>query len=367
MKKLFKKFGMLFLLGLMAWQCKQTSEPKPEILVILPDNCNTPDGCTLAPNNDIILSVPNLNNAALLEQGMIENEAAPVMLKINTENEVEEFYAFKPEDYHPQTGKLGPMGCDFGPDGNLYVADNQLNFNPDHISRLLRINMKNGKAASCDVVIEGFVVPNAVIWKGNTVYVTETMLVPPSEEGGMGAIYKINMDEWNDKPVQLQAYSDSTQDSHLIEKFETSGRIGFSADGLTFDGQGNLYCSIFEDGTIFKTNFNNNGSVKETVLFAKDEKMASADGIFWNKADNKIYVADMLNNAVQAVDMNGNVSTVYENDDTDGADGSFDQPCEVIVRGNELIVVNMDMYFESEWLKNTKIDKPFTLSKFDLE
>ncbi len=44
----------------------------------------------------------------------------------------------------------------------------------------------------------------------------------------------------------------------------------------------------------------------------------------------------MLNNAVQAVDMLGNVETVWENGDTDGADGSLDQPCEVIVRGDEL-------------------------------
>jgi sugar lactone lactonase YvrE len=192
------------------------------------------------------------------------------------------------------------------------------------------------------------------------------MLIPPTKEGAMGGIYKFDISEWEENPVQLRAYSASNQDPHLIEKFETSGRIGFSADGLTFDGEGNLYCSIFEDGTIFKTTFNHNGSVNKTSLFAKDSKMASADGIFWNSADNIIYVADMLNNAVQAIDMNGNVSTVYENGDTDGADGSFDQPCEVIVRGKELIVINMDMYFESEWLKNTKIDKPFTLSKFDL-
>ena len=366
MRSTFTIFGILLLLSFMLVQCTSTNQQKPEILVTLPDNCNTPDGCTLAPNNDIILSIPNLNNPALLAQGMIEKEAAPVMLKINTKNEVEEFYVFKAEDYHPQTGKLGPMGCDFGPDGNLYVADSQLNFNPNNVSRILRINIENGKAVSCDVVIEGFVVPNAVIWKENTLFVSETMLVPPTKDGGMGAIYKFNIDEWSDKPVHIKTYTDAIQDSHLIEKFETSGRIGFSADGLTFDGQGNLYCSIFEDGTIFKTTFNSNGLVKETTLFAQDEKMASADGIFWNKTDNKIYAADMLKNAVQAIDMNGNVSTVYENGDTDGSEGSFDQPCEVIVRGNELIVVNMDMYFESEWLKNTKIDKPFTLSKFDL-
>jgi len=141
--------------------------------------------------------------------------------------------------------------------------------------------------------------------------------------------------------------------------------LEFYADGLTFDADGNLYCGIFEDGTMFKTTFEN-GKAINTTLFAQDDKMACCDGIFWNKEDNLIYVADMLNNAVQAVDMQGNVETVWENGDTDGADGSLDQPCEVIVRDDELIIINMDMYFESDLLKNTKIDQPYTLSVIDL-
>lgn len=45
----------------------------------------------------------------------------------------------------------------------------------------------------------------------------------------------------------------------------------------------------------------------------------------------------MLKNAVQAVDMNGKVETVWENGDTDRADSSLDQPCEVIVSDNQLM------------------------------
>lgn len=346
--------------------CTKQKSNKPEILVTLDEKYNTPDGCTLSEDGDIIMSVPNLSNAALLDQGIIEKASEPVMLRIDKSNNVEEWYQFKPADYHPATGQLGPMGCDFGPDGNLYIADNQQNYNPNHQSRILRINVKNGKAVSCDVVVEGFVVPNAVIWRGNTIYISETVLIPPTKEGAMGAIYAINMDEWNDGPVQLKPYMKNFPDPHIIAEFETSGRIGFSADGMTFDGEGNLYCGIFEDGTMFKTIFDS-GKALNTTLFAKDEKMACCDGIFWNKKDNLIYVADMLNNAVQIVDMKGKVETVWENGDTDGADGSLDQPCEVIIRDDELIIVNMDMYFESEFLKNTKIDQPYTLSVIDLK
>ena len=45
--------------------------------------------------------------------------------------------------------------------------------------------------------------------------------------------------------------------------------------------------------------------------------------------------------------------------------GALDQPCEVIVRGKELIVVNFDMPFPG--IVNTKFDKPYTLSVIKLD
>ncbi len=225
MKNTIIFLGILLLLTSIA--CNEQKGNKPRLFVTLAEKYNTPDGCTLSEDGDIILSVPNFNNAALIEQGVIDAPSPPCMLKISKNNEVEEWYQFRPGDYHPITGQLGPMGCDFGPDGNLYVADNQLNFNPNHISRLLRINIENGKAIGCDVVAEGFVVPNAVIWRGNTVYISETVLVPPTKDGAMGAIYAIHMDEWENEPVRLIPYSEAAQDPHIIATFNTSGQDWF--------------------------------------------------------------------------------------------------------------------------------------------
>jgi len=45
--------------------------------------------------------------------------------------------------------------------------------------------------------------------------------------------------------------------------------------------------------------------------------MVSADGIEWNPNDNKIYVADFLGNAAHMVDMQGNVTALHKNGDTD--------------------------------------------------
>ena len=116
------------------------------------------------------------------------------------------------------------------------------------------------------------------------------------------------------------------------------------------------------------TTFDENGKPSEPVLlFEQDPKMPSSDGMEWCSEDKCFYVSDMLINAVQKVDLQGNVTTIHSNGDTDGADGSLDQPCEVLVRGRELIVINMDMWWDSELLVNTKIDKPYTISVIDLD
>ena len=90
--------------------------------------------------------------------------------------------------------------------------------------------------------------------------------------------------------------------------------------------------------------------------------MECCDGIVWRAADNKIYVADMLAQR-RAGGGHGRLGRdPAPNGDTDGADGSLDQPCEVLVDGDRLVVINMDWWWDCEWLTNKKIDQPFTVS-----
>ena len=341
----------------------------PKLIVTLPDHANTPDGCTLDATGNVILSIPNFNNGTLLEQGMISEPSPAFMGMIDAENQFTTWYEFKLEDLHPDTKKLGPMDCAFGPDGNLYVADNQLFFDKAHKSRLLRITMENGKPAGCDVVVEGFICSNGMAWHGDTLYVSETVLIhSPEAEAGqpkpklLSGVYRFSLEELTAGGLKLQPATPTSADSHLVAKYETSNSTGFGADGVACDAEGNLYCGIFEDGIIYKTTFDSDGTPGDPVEFARDEKMLCCDGMIWREADNKFYVADMLRNAVQVVDMEGKVTTLHANGDTDGADGSLDQPCEVLERGNELIVINMDMPWKSDVLTNTTIDKPFTVS-----
>jgi sugar lactone lactonase YvrE len=331
---------------------------RPGILVSVGDDCNTPDGVRLDPRTgSIIVACPNFN----------DKQHVGKLMKITKGNKWEFFSDFPK---HPDTGYACPMGMDFGPDGHLYVADNQYFYDKDHKSRLIRIKCdKDGKALGSEVVVEGFKLANAVMWKGDAVFVTDTFFDLADKPGASGA-YRITLDEMNKGIVKLARKGQP--DPHLILECRTDpvnaphrkGELA-GADGCTFDKDGNFYTGNFGDGTMYKVAFNADGTVKSKGVFVRSPKLTCVDGIFYDAKRNRIYVADSERNAIQVVEMDGKVWTLWENGDTDGADGLLDQPCEPALRGDELIVVNFDMPFPG--LKNTKFDKPYTICVIKLD
>jgi hypothetical protein len=235
------------------------------------------------------------------------------------------------------------------------------NFNdPDHKSRLIRVRIENGKPVGADVAVDGFKLSNAVIWHGNHVYVSDTHF-DLKDKPGMSGIYRFSLAELNQGTVQLKPKSET--DPHLIATFQTIPGRGNSlagADGLTFDGKGNLYTGNFGDGVFYKISFNADGSVQSNRAHLLHPRLTCVDGIFCDLKTDRIYIADSEKNAIQVVETNGNLTTLWENDDNDGSGGLLDQPCEVLIRGDDLIIVNMDMPFPG--LKNTKYDAPHTIS-----
>jgi len=166
--------------------------PKPSLLVRLPDTCNTPDGMRLFPsddakNADIVVSCPNFGDTTY--PGILMQITKPPQGGVVTVP----FFAVPP---HPATGKAGPTGLDFGPDGNLYVADNQYLHDPTFKSRLIRVRVADGTAVGVDVLVEGFKAANAVAWKGDQLYVSETWFDLPDQPGASG-VYRFSLDELN--------------------------------------------------------------------------------------------------------------------------------------------------------------------------
>jgi sugar lactone lactonase YvrE len=348
-------FALLFIAALTSCAPKEdsgakTDDFKPSLFLTMPDYINTPDGMTMGDDGNIILACPNYQN----------REHPGVLLKIDKKNNVSLFYT---PDVHPETKRTCPMGLDFGPDGNLYFADNQYFDDTNYKSRLIRVVIEDGAAVRSETAVDGFKLSNAVIWKGNDIYVSDTFFDLADKPGASG-IYKISLDEMNKGTVQLKP---NATDPHLIAQFVTvpnHRNDSAGADGLTFDSEGNLYTGMFGDGVMYKITFDKDGNVATNTEFVNDPEMPSVDGIFYDKTRDIIYVTDSERNAIHTVTTSGKRTKIWENDDTDGADGLLDQPCEPLVRGNELILVNFDIPFPG--LKNTVHDEYHTVSVIKL-
>ena len=333
--------------------------PKSEsvkLFSLLPEFCNTPDGMAYwAKEKSIILSMPNFN----------DTRYPGVIMKVNLQGGASVLF---PAPVHPETGKGAPMGIEFGPDGNLYYADNQYFFNKDFKSRVVRIIFENGKPVRSETVIENLKLANAVRWNGDFLYVDDTFfgIGDPTKEG-WGGIYRASLSEMKKGCIKLIA--DKTKDDpHLVVKAKCipnyrKDNAGF--DGMCFDKEGNLYSGNFGDGQFYRISFESkNGKVKECKVI--DHSLTCIDGICYDSKRNVIYIADSEKNAIRVWDIaNNKMSTLAENEDTDGADGLMDQPCEPIVIGDIIVVANFDMPFPG--LKNSKYDKVHTLSVIDLK
>ena len=331
--------------------CAQT--PKAEsvkLFSLLPEYCNTPDALALWKEKGLLLlSVPNFN----------DTRYPGVIMSLDEQGNYSLFY---PTPVHPETGKSAPMGLEFGPDGNLYYADNQYFFDKNNKSSVMRINMKNGKPVSCEPIIENLRLANAVRWSGNYLYVTETFLdLDETGKTGWGAIYRVSLDEMNQGCVKLHT-NKTVEDKHLIAKEKSIPNhrkdiAGF--DGMCFDGAGNLYTGNFGDGKFYKITIDKNQQVVSCKVIST--ALTCIDGICYDPKRDVIYITDSEKNAVHCWNVKtGKMSTLWENADTDGADGLLDQPCEPFVWNDKIIISNFDNPFPG--LKNKGYDKIHTLS-----
>ena len=355
MKKFHARFSRLLITALVAVWAPSTlmAAARTPTVITLPDYCNTPDGMCLMPDQSIIVSIPNFN----------DETKPPLLMRITTDNKAEKFHEF-PTPYPglaPGVDRIAPMGIAVAPSGALYLADMMYMKDKNQKSRLWKLVLKGGKVDKMVLVARGLNVANGIAIHGGYCYITESVLEEESQPL-TSAVLRFKLAEEN---VTLK--TPLKDDPHIIATFKSQNNDWrFGADGIEFDRKGNLFVGLFGDGVMHKITFNKDGSVKANEVFAKAPgKLINCDGMHRDAADN-LYVADSAANAIQIIRPNGAVETLWQNEDVaDKRTGQLDQPCEALVRGNEVIVSNMDWPFPK--FKNSKHQLPATLSIIKLK
>jgi len=338
----------------------------PQLLLALPDYVATPDGMAVDREGCLVVACPNFADPTL----------PGLLIRIDSALRVSRWIDVPPL---AETGRACPMGIDFGPDGDLFVCDNQnwaAGNGPSgalNQGRLLRLRIRDGRVERCVVVAQSISHPNGVRVRDGQVYITVSLLPKVRRPDGLvtSGVYRFAVD---DEHVALH---NTLDDPHLLAAFVTQNRdCQYGVDGLVFDSRGNLLVGNFGDGTLHKLAFDSRGKVVGNVVVARTDlrtpqgdpqfraamvraKMRTTDGMCIDAQDN-VYVADFSNNAVCRVDPQGQITLLAQSPDCRGAAGGLDQPGEPILWNGKLVLSCFDMVTGPDKL-NTKHDHPAAL------
>jgi hypothetical protein len=318
---------------------------------------NTPDGMAQDKQGNFYVSAPNFVN----------QDYPGVIMKLD--KKTKQWSIFCTGLLHPDTKMGFPMGMEFGDDGNLYYADNQYFTDKDYKSRVIRVvvDKKTGEALYLESVIENIKLANAVRCRGNAVYFTDTFFDLPDKN--LGGIYRVPFSAFANGPVKVLKKEDWAKDPYCLDAAScTPNHRGDNAatDGMCFDKDGNIYTGNFGDGHFYIMKNLGNGKYGKLETLVNDvNQLPCVDGVNYYEKKNWIFIADSERNAVLYWDITKKELVMFWiNDDTDGADGLLDQPCECMVWDGKLIISNFDMTFPG--LKNKENDKVHTLSVINL-
>lgn len=322
------------------------------LFTVLPDYVVTPDGMAIDAEGNLILSCPNY----------ADHSKPGCLLKIDPQKNITKWVDVP---VSPETGHAFPMGIAFGPDGDLYVCDNQgWSEKPELVfkGRVIRLRIRDGKVVRTKTVAEGMEHPNGMRVHGNHLYVTQSVMTKVKDPSGLmvSCVYKFRLDDENIK------ISNTLQDKNILTTFLTRRPdCQYGADGIEFDKAGSLYVGNFGDGAVHKITFNDDGTVKENFVWAKDpDELISTDGMIIDGEGN-IYIADFCANAIVKASPSGRVERIAQSPDSDGLNGELDQPSEPIIYQGRLVVSCFDLV-TTPIMVNTNHELPATMAEIRL-
>ncbi len=324
-----------------------------ELFCLLPDYVSTPDGMAVHESGDLVLACPNY--AIDTMPGCI--------LRITKDRQVRKWFDVPVLE---ETGQARPMGIEFGPDGDLYIVDNQgWSGDPKFVrkGRILRVRMDGDEMVYCKTVAYNMEHPNGIRVWGNKVYVTNSLQELIKDPSGklVSCINFFDLDEENIEMTNTLADAKHIFDTYVTENLDDQ----YGLDGIVFDKQGNLYVGNFGDGAIWKVKLNPDGTMKSKEIFAKDkENLQVTDGMIFDDQGN-LYIADFSVNAIGKVYPDGKVERFAQSPDCDGFNGELDQPGEPCFWDGKLIISCFDTVIGPGKV-NTKHEQPATLSMIRL-
>ena len=319
----------------------------------LPDDVCTPDGMAIDAEGNLILACPNY----------ADQTKPGVILKIDRNRNIKKWVDVP---VHEETGLASPMGIAFGPDGDLYVCDNQgWPGKPELIrkGRILRLRIRNDRVEKMTVVAKNMEHPNGMRIRNGYIYVTQsTMLLEKHPSGKLlSCVYRFALDDEN---IDI---TNTLADSNIFATFLTQNPDDqYGVDGIEFDREGNLLVGNFGDGAVYKVCMNPDGTVRSNTVWAQNpEELVSTDGMIMDEKGN-LYIADFCANAIVRVTPDGTVRRLSQSPDSDGLHGELDQPGEPIIWNGSLVVSCFDLV-TSDIVVNTAHEMPATLAEIPLE
>ncbi len=306
----------------------------------LPDSCPTPDAMVLDPLGALTLSCPNF----------ADRNAPGFLLSIKPDGKIVEIGTITTPD-----GLATPMGLAYGDEGELYVANNA---GPKKGS-LLRVSIKDDKIVDTSVVASGMSSPNGVRYYNEHVYLTQLQLPLANTEKLSSGLYRFHKDDRN-----INVASDLSSPNLVFSTQTENMEKQYGLDGLIFDEESRLYVTNFGDAIVYRFLVKKDGSLSDETVFAQLPIEAGVDGIAID-SHGVLYVAGFSRNEIYQIDSSGAYRVIARYPDNDGSNGGIDQPADVFVVGEKLIISNFDL-MKGKGMVNTGHSKPYTLSAIDL-
>ncbi|MDD5076017.1 MAG: hypothetical protein PHS18_02910 [Sphaerochaetaceae bacterium] len=326
----------------------------PKLFALLDDYVATPDGMAIAPDGELVLACPNF----------ADQSKPGCLVRFNLKKEARKWVDVP---VHPETKLAAPMGIAFGPDGDLYICDNQGWFGKNDFrafkGRILRLRIEHDRIVRSTVVANGMEHPNGIRVKDGYAYVTQSMLTKVHDPSGLvvSCVYRFPVDASN-----IEVTNTLSDENIIFTVLTKNPNIQYGLDGIEFDMEGNLIVGNFGDGILHRIWFDKNLKVKGYENWVQDlTQMKSTDGMMMDDKGN-IYLADFCANAIAKITPDGKVKRIAQSPDTNGFNGELDQPGEPCIWNGQIVISCFDFVTDDNSI-NTAHELPATMSVLDLK